>query len=409
MGVLRAWPLFLAGCLTSHPLGPILPASVGEGAKCKAAVSQASPLITEWPAPEKANLEALLMEGTVAVAYSGCSMRVLPQCRPRGHYTWQHTTPTADVININNEDELYSKLPLGAVSLEGELKREGKLEMKTVVSGQVRLVEGNPADVSSEGECAQATHILGALSVGAFTLSRGAHGNANASVKVAEIGEAGGKGKREQDLMRAAGVPDSCGESTDDAPHPNCRSPIQAFLWAIPGRGAVEGPPGTVKTDFVSASANGRWDVYIDDQVACTTPCTKFVDPNRPVLLRSRDDGMMFMGPDKIQLSSLGDNAAAGGALQLQAYPTSRGELVTGITLTSFGGMGVISGIGLMGVGCGDGLSNGMCYGGLITFAISGLLTAGSIWLLLDSMPKAEIVVPGMRAWITPGGIGGVF
>ena len=187
----RAWPLVLAGCLTSHPLGPILPPSVGEGAKCKAAVSQSSPLITEWPAPEKANLEALLMEGTVVVAYSGCSMRVLPQCKPRGHYIWQHTTPTADVININNEDELYSKLPLGAVSLEGELKREGKLEMKTVVSGQVRLVEGNPADIGNEGECAQATHILGALSVGAFTLSRGAHGNANASVKVAEVGGVG--------------------------------------------------------------------------------------------------------------------------------------------------------------------------------------------------------------------------
>src|SRR5215831_14907230 len=138
MGGLRLSPLLLAGCLTSHPMGPILPASTpAEGAKCKAAASQASPLVTEWPASEKANLEALLMQGTVAVAYSGCSMRVLPQCRPKGHYNWQHTTPTADVLSINNEDELYSKLPLGAVSLEAELKRSGNLEVKTVVSGQV--------------------------------------------------------------------------------------------------------------------------------------------------------------------------------------------------------------------------------------------------------------------------------
>src|SRR5215475_6679276 len=114
MGALRLSPFFLAGCLTSHPLGPILPPTPVEGARCKAAVSQASPLVTEWPASEKANLEALLMQGTVAVAYSGCSMRVLPRCQPKGHYIWQHTTPTADVININNEDELYSKLPLGA-------------------------------------------------------------------------------------------------------------------------------------------------------------------------------------------------------------------------------------------------------------------------------------------------------
>jgi hypothetical protein len=387
-------------------MGPILPASTpAEGAKCKAAASQASPLVTEWPASEKANLEALLMQGTVAVAYSGCSMRVLPQCRPKGHYNWQHTTPTADVISINNEDELYSKLPLGAVSLEAELKRHGNLEMKTVVSGQVRLVEANPADVGTEGECAQATHILGALSIGAFTLSRAASGEGKAGVEVAETANAGIKGTRKQELMRAAGVPDSCGESTDEAPHPNCRSPIQAFLWAIPGRGAIEGPPGTVKTDFVSASANGRWDVYIDDQVVCTTPCSKFVDPNRPILLRARDDGLPGMGPDKIQLQGLGD---AAGSVQLQAHPTSRGELVSGITFTGFGGMSVIAGIALMGVGCGDGFSDSKCEGGTIAFTVGGLVTAGAIWLILDSLPKADIV-PGVRAWITPGGVVGVF
>jgi hypothetical protein len=401
-----AWPLLLAGCLTSHPLGPILPQNPGEGARCKAAVSQGSPLVTEWPAPEKANLEALLMQGTVAVAYSGCSMRVLPQCRPRGHYIWQHTTPTADVISINNEDELYAKLPLGAVSLEGELKRSGKLEMQTVVSGQVRLIEGNAGDVPADGECAQATHVLGALSVGAFTLSRGAEGSAKASASVSSFGEAGGKGSRAQNLMRAAGVPDSCGESTDEAPHPNCRSPIQAFLWAIPGRGQVEGPPGTVRTDFVSASANGRWDVYIDDQVACTTPCTKFVDPNRPILLRAREDSM-FTGPDKIQLAGLGDGAAAG-SVQLQAHPTARGELATGITLTSFGGLGVLTGITLAAVGCPNGISDGQCVAGLSTFGLGGLLTAGAIWLILDAMPRADIV-PGVRAWLAPGGIAGVF
>ena len=406
MGGLRVWPLLLAGCLTSHPLGPILPASApGEGAKCKAAVSQGSPIVTEWPASEKANLEAALMQGTVVVAYSGCSMRVLPQCRVKGYYNWQHTTPTADVMTINNEDELYSKLPLGAVSLEAELKRSGNLEMKTVVSGQVRLVEANPADIGTEGECAQATHVLGALSIGAFTLSRAANGEGKAGVEVAETANAGIKASRKNELMRAAGVPDSCGESTDEAPHPNCRSPIQAFLWPIPGRGAVEGPPGTVKTDFVSASANGRWDVYIDDKVVCTTPCSQFVDPNRPILLRAREDSM-FMGPDKIQLQGLGDQAA--GEVQLQAHPMARGELATGVTFTSFGGLGVISGIALMGVGCGNGISDGMCEGGMISFFVSGILTAGSIWLIFDSLPKAEIV-PGVRAWITPGGISGVF
>jgi hypothetical protein len=397
-----AWLVLLCGCLTTHPLGPILPPTPAEGAKCRAAVSQASPLVTEWPASEKANLEALLMEGTVAVAYSGCSMRVLPQCRPKGHYNWQHTTPTADVMSINNEDELYSKLPLGAVSLEAELKRSGNLEVKTVVSGQVRLVDGSPNDIPADGECAQATHILGALSIGAFTLSRGASGEGKAGVEVAETANGGIKGSRKNELMRAAGVPDSCGESTDEAPHPNCRSPIQAFLWPIPGRGAQEGPPGTVKTDFISASANGRWDVFIDDQPVCTTPCSKFIDPTRPVMLRTRE------GSTTLHLTSLGEQAAASGAIQLQAHPRAGGELATGITFTSFGGLGVLSGISLMGIGCQNGFSDGECWGGLTSLLISSALTYVSVWMIIDSSPKAEIV-PALRAWITPNGIAGVF
>jgi hypothetical protein len=44
----------------------------------------------------------------------------------------------------------------------------------------------------------------------------------------------------------------------------------------------------------------------------------------------------------------------------------------------------------------------------LISFALSGILTAGSLWLILGSLPKAEIV-PAVRVWITPSGISALF
>jgi hypothetical protein len=380
----------LAGCAPLRPQTPILPELRGEQAKCRVAASQQSPLVTEWPASEKANLEALLRQGAVAVAYSGCNLRVLPQCRLRGGYAWQRTTPAADLVEINNEDELYAKLPLGAVSLEGELKRSGKLSVQTVVSGQMRLENFAVNEVPAEGECAQATHVLGALSVGAFTLNRGGSASAKAEGSVAEIGKAGGHRDRSEGLVRSAGVPDSCGESTDTAPHPNCRSPVQAFLWTIPGRAGEEGPPGMVKTAFVSANANARWDVYIDDQVACTTPCSKWVDPGRPVLLRAREDGFV-MGPDKIQLNNLAADRPAAGALQLSAHPTARGELVTGLTFTSLGGLAALSGVALTAVGCGSDTHDGMCAAGAISLGVGALVVAGSIWLILDALPKADI------------------
>src|SRR6476659_4565336 len=74
----------------------LLPRAPTELGRCQVAASQASPLVTEWPALEKANLEVLLRTGAVAVAYSGCSMRVLPECKVRGVYQWTRTTPATD-------------------------------------------------------------------------------------------------------------------------------------------------------------------------------------------------------------------------------------------------------------------------------------------------------------------------
>ena len=68
--------------------GPKAPAAAsavpelpGDQTRCHLAANQESPLVTEWPASEKANLEARLGEGAVVVAYSGCSLRLLPACR----------------------------------------------------------------------------------------------------------------------------------------------------------------------------------------------------------------------------------------------------------------------------------------------------------------------------------------
>lgn len=394
----------------------VLPRPPVELGRCRVAASQSSPLVTEWPASEKANLEALLRTGAVAVAYSGCSMRLLPECHVRGAYYWLRTTPATDSLEINDSDDLYAKLPLGAASLEGELKRSGKLTVKTVVSGQLKLDGAGVGDVPADGMCAQATHLVAALSIGAFALTAdGARkGQVGASMS---LGEAKIESSRDAALLRSAGDFESCNSSTNEAPNGNCASPVQAFLVPLPGRAADEGPPGTVKVDFVSGNPASRWDVYADDQVICTTPCARFVHPARPLMLRTRDDGWMA-SPDKVHVASLVD-AGAGAQLQLRAQPTARGELATGITFTTFSGMAVITGITLSSLGCIAGRSDGMCTGGLISLGAGGLALAGSIWLILDSLPHAEIRPEDgsvmlararpRRILITPAGIAGTF
>jgi hypothetical protein len=59
--------------------------------------------------------------------------------------------------------------------------------------------------------------------------------------------------------------------------------------------------------------------------------------------------------------------------------------------------MAVVTGISLAAVGCGDSAmaSSGMCTAGGTTLAIGSLVTAGAIWLITESLPKAELVPGG--------------
>src|SRR4029077_12182240 len=133
-----------------------------------------------------------------------------------------------------------------------------------------------------------------------------------------------------------------------------------------------------------------RWDVYADDKVICTTPCAQWVNTERPVMLRAREEAFM-RAPDKVQVPNLLAHAGEG-HLQIAAHPTAQGELAAGITFTSFSGMAAIAGITLTSLGCLADKGTGMCTGGLITLGVSAPLLAGSIWMILDSMPRAEVV-----------------
>ncbi len=213
---------------TAMPNGGLDPTPL---AKCRVAASHEQPLVTEWPASYKARLEALLHEGAVAVEYSGCELRIVDTCRIPGSYAWKKTTLSTDTTDIHDEDDLYAKLPLGAVSLSGQLRTSGSLHVQTTVSGQMQLV-GTVGDATSGAECARATHLVTALSVGAFKLVAGGEVTAGAGAEVHGVG-VHGSGSESAAILRAAGDPASCTHATKDEPSAECRSPIQIFLTPI--------------------------------------------------------------------------------------------------------------------------------------------------------------------------------
>src|SRR5688572_8408735 len=74
------------------------PGRPDDQARCRGAALGESPLITEWSPAEKANLQARLRSGGLAVEFTGCSMRPISACTLRGSYRWQRTTLSSESI-----------------------------------------------------------------------------------------------------------------------------------------------------------------------------------------------------------------------------------------------------------------------------------------------------------------------
>ena len=362
------------------------PETPGDQARCRLAANQENPLVTEWPATEKANLEARLRQGSVIVSYSGCTLRMLPRCRVRGDYVWRRTTTSTDVIEIRNADELFAKMPLGAVSLEGELQRSGRLAVQTTASGQLQLASFDPMSVPKSPECEGATHVVGALSVGAFKPRSGGSARAGGRAEVAAIGSAKAGSESEETIVREAGAPARCEQSTESAPHAECASPLQMFLQQLPASIADRGPTGTVKVKFLPVRANQDWEVMVGDRALCKTPCERWVDPAMPYTLRY--DPGFFQRNEYLEVPDLRTHQVSE-RVEVRAEPRNMGEFVGGIMLTSLGGMAVLTGTALSAVGCSKG--TGLCTAGLITLPIGILAVLPGVWMILDSKGTVRI------------------
>ena len=378
--------LSLLGCggvLSSRAKAPEAPS---DQAKCKIAKNQENPLVTEWPASEKANLEARLREGTVFVSYSGCSMKMLPACSAPGRYAFRRTTTSTDVLEIQDSDDLFAKLPLGAVALEGELERSGRIAVTTTVAGQFELRDSSLDGLSKKRACLGATHRVRRLSVGAFKMRSGGKLKAGLGAEAGGVG-AGAKTQSSETVIREAGDPKTCTAASEEAPERECSSPVQLFLEPLPKTLAERGPPGTVRVEF-AAAGGGEWDIVVGDRRLCKAPCSRSVDPVLPLAFRA--EGGFLQRDAIVDIPDLRDYG--GDRFQVRMEPRSTSRLVGGIVMTSFGGMGILTGGMLAALGCGREERSGTCTAGLVTLPIGALLTAGGVWFLVSSGAEVEVI-----------------
>ena len=242
-----------AGCWstgTAHGRATLPSFEPRNQSKCSVKSSTTEPLVVEWPSASRAKLEALAHRSVVVVRFVGCEMQLLPECVATGTYTYHALTRKQDRLIITTEDELYAQLPLGAVKLEGALQNSGALGVDMTIVGRWQA-DVAPEGIRVQGECKGATHVVTALTTGAFRFYAGAAVEVRAGVGVA-IASTGGKSGGKTELLAQDGDETACAASTsgDVSPPFGCGAILRLDVSPVSTAPPVEsGCPALTRWD----------------------------------------------------------------------------------------------------------------------------------------------------------------
>lgn len=218
--------------------------------KCDAAKGQLRPLVVEWSAPDRAALEAQARQGQLVVHYQGCDLEVLRRCRAPVKNTYGYTaiTPKDESLKITTADQLYASIPVSAAKLEGKLAQSGQLNAEMTIVGEYGVIVDPPAEDQLQGDCAGATHVVTALTVGAFSFFAGASDQKAASATLLGAGAGIDRSRSSENLSRDGDVK-ACSASKrgDSAPPENCGALLRIELAGLlpKGEGIPDCKPGT--------------------------------------------------------------------------------------------------------------------------------------------------------------------
>jgi hypothetical protein len=189
-------------------------------------------LLVGWPSADRVQLESSARKGLVIVHYALDAMHVLGSCRVAGSYGYAATTRKVERISIVDRNSVDDSLALGRAEFEAALHRARELSITLTTVGQYA------ADLSpfSAGElnglaCAGATHVVSALTVGAYDLFAGTDSELGAAAQL----DAGAAAAAKGELLGRDGDPKACEKASpdDSAPPQQCGAPLTVELTAL--------------------------------------------------------------------------------------------------------------------------------------------------------------------------------
>jgi TPR repeat protein len=235
----RHRPLALAALAAASACNPGGPLPISAPTAASALAADKAPLVVDWPAGPRADLEAATQEGVVVVKVEPSNISLLRDCRLSGSYGFLGVTTKEQLIRLEDAGEMKLSLPLRgaafAADLSGELGASTALDVALVTVGKRRTTRATaPRGALKGSECAGATHFVRGFDVGAFVLATSEKSNASTVAGLfgakGSYAHKGGKSVREVD-----GSLDACksGKPGDAQPPPQCGAVLRLELKAL--------------------------------------------------------------------------------------------------------------------------------------------------------------------------------
>ena len=238
---------------------------------CDAAPAYSEPLVVDWSSNARLDLEIAMKDGLVPVRYTCDEFRIVKGCRAQGDYIFAGVSRKEDVIEIENAAELAVNFRVNIASLKASLQRGSAIHLAMVMIGKRSSTTSSITPEMLEGDCAAATHVVRASSLGAFSMARGAAGKAQAAAELFGVGGASAGSESSKHALSQDGQLASCADASPSSSNPpeQCQSPIRVEL--VPITADVSRPR---KDDALIDPCPAG---FVSSQGKCTQPATAAV------------------------------------------------------------------------------------------------------------------------------------
>jgi hypothetical protein len=155
-------------------------------------------------------------------------MQVLDRCSTPVKYMYLPMTRKKDRVAMRDADDLFANIPVGAMRFETKLEKSGELDVDMTLVGRWEAARASLRPDELQGDCAGATHVVWAITIGAFTFSAGADATVGAGANVAGVG-GGAQSTSKRETLSADGDESACDKATlvDKAPPAECGALIR--------------------------------------------------------------------------------------------------------------------------------------------------------------------------------------